>query len=176
MDITIWKKIPGLRTRYEASVTGLIRRLSASYETTFRGKPVVRPQAEKILCGKKLSAKGYVRVRIDGNTYFAHRLIALAFIPNPLGLPQINHKNGIKTDNRPENLEWATNQQNRDHAVANGLQSSGAKISKRLSESEVFTIRSLLLSGVTQLAIAQAFGVSQQSIWCIKNRKSWLHI
>lgn len=170
MDITIWKKIPGLRTRYEASVTGLIRRLSASYETTFRGKPVVRPQAEKILCGKKLSAKGYVRVRIDGNTYFAHRLIALAFIPNPLGLPQINHKNGIKTDNRPENLEWVTNQKNRDHAVVTGLNR------RSLNEPEIFTIRSLLASGVAQTTIGKAYGVSSTTIWNIKHRRTWRHI
>ena len=170
MDNTIWKKIPGLRERYEASDSGLIRRLSTSYETTFRGKPVVRPQAEKILCGKKLSAKGYARVNIDNVTYSAHRLIAMAFIPNPLGLPQINHKNGIKTDNRPENLEWVTNQQNRDHAVVTGLNR------RSLNESEVFTIRSLLASGVSQTTIGKAYGVSGTAIWNIKHRRTWRHI
>lgn len=176
MDKTIWKKIPGLRTRYEAGDNGLIRRLSAPYETTFKGKPIVRMQPEKILCGTKLSTKGYVRVNIDGLTYSAHRLIALAFIPNSIGFAQINHKNGIKTDNRPSNLEWCTNQQNRDHAVANGLHPLGSQISKKLVEADILVIRALLNSGVSQKKIADAYGVCQQTISHIARGNTWRHL
>lgn len=65
------------------------------------------------------SPKGYKRVLIRDNgrsrTVFVHRLVALAFIPNPDNKPQVNHKDGNKANNRPENLEWVTLAENMRH-------------------------------------------------------------
>lgn len=61
------------------------------------------------------SEKGYMRVALAGETYRVHRLVAAAFIPNPSDLPEVNHINGVKFDNRAANLEWVTARANALH-------------------------------------------------------------
>ena len=60
--------------------------------------------------------RGYLRVHIKKHSYLVHRLIALAFIPNPDNLETVDHVNEIKTDNRPENLRWMTRGENKSRS------------------------------------------------------------
>ena len=64
---------------------------------------------------------GYLRVKLLGKTCKVHRLVAQAFIPNPENKPTVNHINGIKSDNRVDNLEWASHTENTRHAYDTGL-------------------------------------------------------
>ena len=65
--------------------------------------------------------RGYLKISVKNKYLSIHRLLAEIFIPNPHNKEQVNHINGIKDDNRLENLEWCTNRENRIHAIENGL-------------------------------------------------------
>lgn len=110
-----------------------------------------------------------------------HRLVALHFIPNPDNLPQVNHnsESGDKTDNRFWMLQWCTNDQNREHAIENGLYFKGLKgeshYLSKLTEKEVLEIRELQ-STKTRLELCAIYNVSVTAIRFIQIRKTWTHI
>lgn len=108
MKNEIWKDIPGYEGLYQVSNLGRVKSL---------------------ITGKKLkelnAATGYLQAVLYKNRipkrFLIHRLVAETFIKNPNKKPTVNHKNGVKHDNRLKNLEWATYKENMCHAFATGL-------------------------------------------------------
>lgn len=92
----------------------------------------------KVLKTKINYKTGYEEVTLTknnkGKTLLLHRLLAIHFIPNPKNLENVNHINGIKTDNRIENLEWCTKQQNTKHAFDNNLGNFKVEALERLDK------------------------------------------
>lgn len=157
----IWKAVEG-SPRFEISSLGRCRFLRV------RGGP-------RILKGGFAGA-GYKQFCVG----YAHRLVAQAFIPNPKSLPWVNHKNGIKTDNRVENLEWCTPRQNTWHAIRTGLhddQKGAGNYASKLTDEKVRAIRAAHTRKYgAGRALARQFGVSPATISLVVNRKLWSHI
>lgn len=93
----------------------------------------LRSVNSKILTQRK-GANGYMvlatKCHSESKTFLIHRLVATAFVPNPNSYPQINHKDGNKTNNHYSNLEWVTQSQNQRHAYTIGLQKIKYKMGK----------------------------------------------
>ena len=124
----------------------------------------------------RLSPDGYKRVVIKGKDFKQHRVIALAFIPNPEGKPEVNHINGIKNDNSVLNLEWATRKENSIHAYNTGLSKPmlGEKHGKsKLTLDQVLMIRE---SKESSTKLAPIFEVSPRLIRAIKAKERWKHV
>ena len=116
----VWRPVTGYNGRYEVSNLGEVR----SLERTKRNNGGAQRIPSHVM-RQSQNHKGYKIVHLskDGaNTWvMVHRIVALAFIPNPEGKPQVNHIDGDKNNNAANNLEWVTNAENMRHAVENGL-------------------------------------------------------
>ena len=120
----------------------------------------------------QLNGKGYLRVGIGKKLLFVHRLVAQKYVPNPNNYPQVNHKDGNKLNNKADNLEWVTNQQNRDHAIQNGLHTTGELCSwSKLTKQQVEFIRTHIELSSTELS--KVFNVSARTIRDIREYHSW---
>lgn len=131
------------------------------------------------------NSKGYGRVDIRYKTYTkteqVHRLVAKYFKVNPnISIyNQVNHLDGNKTNNYWRNLQWCTNQMNKQHAIKNDLISNGRNHSnithlRKLTEEQVLQIP-ILLQTMTYIEVASLFNVSPGNILEIKAGRSWKH-
>lgn len=113
----IWKDIEGYEGLYQVSNLGRVRSLDRVVNriNPRNGNPLTFILRGVVMKQHK-NKGGYMRVSLKikepHRTCLVHRLVAKAFIPNPNNLPEVNHKNQVRNDNRAENLEWCTSMYN----------------------------------------------------------------
>jgi len=157
----VWKKIEGFEN-YEVSNYGNVKRNNK-------------------LRTIKPNKRGYVRIDLYNKGvfkyFFIHRLVANSFLDNTKNKPQVNHINGIKHDNRVENLEWCTAKENIIHAINNNLiippagEKQGAS---KLTEADILNIRKDTTT--KKYILAEKYNVSRGLISDIINFKRWKHL
>ena len=159
-----WHYIEGF-PKYKVSDTGIVWNKEKDVE--------VRTRNRNGYIGVTLFNDGY---RKDENV---HRLVAKAFLIGEPDQDQVNHKDGNKSNNHVDNLEWCTLSENRQHAYDNGLQ-HGRKGSKhhgaKFTEDEIREIKRKLANGYGVTKLARELGVSHATISLINTGKNWSHI
>lgn len=110
--------------------------------------------------------------------FYVHRLVALTYIKNPKKLREVNHKNGIKTDNCVENLEWCSQIDNKKHAKLNGFTTRGDRNTQtKLTVQNIKDIRTeYALGKISHNRLGKKYNVSGSSIYMILHRKNWYYV
>lgn len=172
----IWNDVVGYENLYQISNLGNVK----SLDKFIKGKANSTVLRKGKLLKKSIDKDGYLIIGLTNElglkTKKVHRLVCEAFILNPLNKLQVNHINGIKNDNRLENLEWCTQSENEKHSfrvlgkqVNNGIKSNFCK----LTEIEVLQIRK---SDLSRKHLSLIYNVCNGTIDKIINRVNWKHI
>lgn len=167
----VWKQLKGYEWKYSISNFGRI--------ITINGR------RGGVILSKLTQGKFYLVINLikfdnygikNSKVKPVHILVAESFIQNPLKLPEVNHKDGVKTNNNESNLEWVTHLENMQHAVRTRLLDvKGEKhFAHKLTELQVLECRKRYLAGgVYHKDLANEFGITRRNMGDVINGVTW---
>lgn len=154
----IWKDIKGYEGLYQVSNLGRVKSLN-HYASNGKVNILYKGRILKQWFDGK---KNYLQVQLSKDNkdkkFLVHRLVAEAFIPNRENKREVNHVNGIKTNNRVNNLEWVTSKENKEHAIKNGYYDTPACLN-RTGKPKIF------INGLSISQIAKNENISYQKAY-----------
>lgn len=174
-----WKDIPFYKKYYEVSDLG---RVKSKERVVIKSNYKLQTVKEKILrssCGKKPSyMKVFLSKKGIRSVCKVHRLVAISFVKNPDNKPLVNHKDGIKHNNRASNLEWSTKKDNALHAYSLGLMNAPKGVDSKLSKLNIEQVLEIRRTSklVGHDFLAKKFNVSAAIISYVVNRKTYKNI
>ena len=120
-DFELWKDVKNYEGLYQVSTLGRVRSFDKYIDVKIRNvdKVLKRGKILKPVYNKDGYLKVYLYKNGKGTNFFVHRLVAKTFIPNPDNLPLVNHKDEVKTNNYPYNLEYCTYKYNTNYGTRN---------------------------------------------------------
>lgn len=182
-----FRPIPGFEGRYEVSSLGRVRALGKpkTFRQRYGGEwKIVTRGRQDVIMSPHETWDSYLRVTLSPETgkprhYSIHVLVAMAFHPNPNGLPEVAHIDHNRQNNRPENLKWASRSGNHsDSVIENRYALAGPNTGRKrtFTADEVRAIRQRFADGEKQSEIARSLGVRQEQIRKIISRERWSHV
>lgn len=178
LDDHMWTAIDGF-LGYEAHPGGYIKSLGYYAKRGRNGVAIIPPKiVNPVNNGKGYFIFGFGKARTPE---YVHRVIAKTFIPNPLLLPEVNHKDLNKANNCVSNLEWVTRLENAQHMRKNKLDFKhhdvrGVKNPKnKLSEEDIIRIK-ILKGSMTVVDIAKEYGITIYHVYNIFKGNNWKHL
>ncbi len=177
-----WREVDwleGYKGVLEVSDAGNVRRSAYAYEAMNRWRTLMNTRKPDKILSPYIEKNGYptVAVQINGRRkkFAIHRLVARAFVGGYGATLTVNHINGIKTDNRADNLEWVTRARNTAHAWEAGLVNLRAESNPnaKLTSGQVRIMRRLLAMGATAGELATLARVSPSLVDKIAKGFRW---
>lgn len=180
-----WLPVNGYEGFYEVSNLGQVRNVKERRHTSIGRvlKPLPTTNGYFRVCLNKDGERRYISV---------HRIVATTFLGVPDSELQVNHIDGVKSNNRIDNLEWVTSKQNHHHASMMGLKAFGDRNPSRLypekrkrgpdnhktklTEDKVIELRRLSSEGWGCARLGRYFGITKQAARAVALRRNWKHI